>query len=49
MYLYLEPIFGFEDISNTLQSESEKFAKVNIIWRKIMNLVKADPIVTHIK
>jgi dynein heavy chain len=25
MYLYLEPIFAFEDINKTLYEESEKF------------------------
>lgn len=36
MYLYLEPIFSFEDINKTLFEESEKFQKVSMNWTMIM-------------
>jgi len=32
MYLYLEPIFSFEDISKTLVTEADKFRRVNDTW-----------------
>lgn len=47
LYLYLEPIFSFEDISKTLKSESEKFAIVDEKWKEIMKVVHEDPIVLN--
>ena len=32
MYLYLEPIFSFEDISKTLPNENLKFEEVKRNW-----------------
>lgn len=49
LYLYLEPIFSFEDIMKTLVTESEKFQKVNSSWMKIMELVEEDPKVLNIE
>lgn len=45
MYLYLEPIFSFEDINKTLYEESEKFQKVQLNWNLIMQRVQANPLV----
>ena len=49
MYLYLEPIFTFEDISKNLENESRMFASVNKDWKDIMYLLKNDPLVLNIK
>ncbi|EGR32330.1 hypothetical protein IMG5_087930 [Ichthyophthirius multifiliis] len=48
-YLYLEPIFSFEDISKTLVSESDKFKIVNKVWKSIMEQVQADPKVLNVE
>ena len=48
MYLYLEPIFSFEDITKNLGVETEKFGTVDRSWRDIMNQVKEDPLVINI-
>ncbi|KRX05785.1 P-loop containing nucleoside triphosphate hydrolase [Pseudocohnilembus persalinus] len=47
LYLYLEPIFSFEDISKTLKMEAEKFEQVDTIWKDIMEKVDEDPHVLH--
>ena len=49
MYLYLEPIFSFEDINKTLPDESEKFQKVQKSWKFIMRAVEEDPVALHLK
>lgn len=49
MFLYLEPIFSFEDISKTLKVESEKFQKVSNYWKLIMKYVEDDPLVVHLE
>ncbi len=49
MFLYLEPIFSFEDIKNNLPEESKKFELVNQTWREIMNCIKQDPLVLNVK
>jgi dynein heavy chain len=36
MFLYLEPIFSYEDISKTLFEESEKFTRVSNTWNTVM-------------
>jgi dynein heavy chain len=36
MYLYLEPIFSFEDINKNLPEEAKKFALVNKDWKDII-------------
>ncbi len=48
LYLYLEPIFSFEDISRTLVTEADNFNKVNATWHSIMDYVEEDPKVLHI-
>ena len=48
-YLYLEPIFNFDDINKTLASESEKFMKVNIIWQDLIHYIEEDTLVLHIE
>jgi len=35
-FLYLEPIFSYEDISKTLAVEAEKFREVSEVWDEIM-------------
>lgn len=37
-WLYLEPIFGSADIKHQLPLESEKFDRVDKIWREIMDI-----------
>lgn len=49
MYLYLEPIFSFEDISKTLYEESEKFKTVNSHWTTITRAVEEDPLALHLE
>lgn len=48
-YLYLEPIFGSEDISKTLVTETDKFHKVDKIWKSTMEIVQNDPKVLNIE
>lgn len=49
MYLYLEPIFSFDDINKTLYEESEKFQKVALNWNMIMQRVESDPLVKNLE
>lgn len=49
MFLYLEPIFGFEDISKTLVEESEKFRIVSSNWNAVMKAVEEDPLALHLE
>lgn len=48
-YLYLEPIFNFEDINKNLAIEAEKFGKVNIAWIETMKYLENDPLVLNIE
>ncbi len=48
MYLYLEPIFSFEDISKTLVKESDQFSRVAETWTMIMDYVSQDAKVLHL-
>lgn len=49
MYLYLEPIFSFEDISKTLYEESEKFKKVSSNWNIITKAVEIEPLALNLE
>ena len=42
-WLYLEPIFGSEDINRQLPVESKRFQTMDRIWRKIMKSAKENP------
>ena len=42
MYVYLEPIFKYEDINKSLLQESIKFQIVNKIWLQSMEHIEAD-------
>ncbi|CAD8170768.1 unnamed protein product [Paramecium pentaurelia] len=48
MYLYLEPIFSFEDIIKTLYDESEKFKKVSSNWNLITKAVEIEPLALNL-
>ena len=43
--MYLENIFGAEDIQKQLPAESQKFLIVDRSWKLIMNRTNADPLV----
>lgn len=49
MYLYLEPIFSFEDISKTLPNENSKFEEVKRNWVLMMRYVVEDPLVLSLE
>lgn len=42
-WLYLEPIFGSDDIANQLPVESKRFITMDRTWRKIMSSSKSKP------
>jgi dynein heavy chain len=42
-WLYLEPIFGSDDIVNQLPVESKRFTTMDRSWRRIMSNAKAKP------
>ncbi|KAJ3214893.1 Dynein heavy chain 1, axonemal [Dinochytrium kinnereticum] len=42
-WLYLEPIFGSDDIVNQLPIESKRFTTMDRTWRRIMSQAKAKP------
>ncbi|CAB3241783.1 unnamed protein product [Arctia plantaginis] len=42
-WMYLEPIFGSEDISRQLPSEAKKYGTMERIWRRIMSSAVACP------
>lgn len=48
-YLYLEPIFNFEDINKNLAIEAEKFGKVNMAWVETMKFVENDSLVLSLE
>jgi dynein heavy chain len=35
-WLYLEPIFGSEDIMRQMPLEAQRFQQVDTLWRKVM-------------
>jgi dynein heavy chain len=43
VWLYLEPIFGSEDIMRQMPTEGRRFAAVDGMWRKTMKAAKAAP------
>lgn len=49
MYLYLEPIFSYEDIIKTLYEESEKFKKVSSNWNIITKAVEMEPLALNLQ
>lgn len=49
MYLYLEPIFSFEDISKTLPNENLKFEEVKRNWIGVMKYIVEDPLVLSLE
>ncbi|RKO93938.1 dynein heavy chain, N-terminal region 2-domain-containing protein, partial [Blyttiomyces helicus] len=42
-WLYLEPIFGSDDIVNQLPTESKRFTTMDRTWRRIMTQAKQKP------
>ncbi|KAH6567387.1 hypothetical protein BASA60_009078 [Batrachochytrium salamandrivorans] len=43
LWLYLEPIFGSDDIATQLPVESKRFTLMDRTWRRIMSQVKQKP------
>ena len=43
VWLYLEPIFGSEDIMRQMPTEGRRFAAVDGMWRKVMKGAHASP------
>ena len=42
-WMYLEPIFGSEDIMRQLPQEGRKFASVDQLWRKVLGETAENP------
>ena len=42
-WMYLEPIFGSEDIMRQMPAEGRRFASVDAFWRRTMTEIKANP------
>lgn len=42
-WMYLEPIFGSEDIMRQLPTEAKRFAGVDSLWKKTLQDTNADP------
>ena len=47
-YMYLEPIFGSEDIMRQLPAEGKKFQEIDEMWKNIMKNVSSNPNVLHV-
>jgi len=46
-WLYLEPIFGSEDIMRQMPVEGEKFKTVDATWRQLVRMSASDPRAMH--
>lgn len=46
--MYLEPIFGSEDIMQQLPLEGKRFATVGRMWRKTTEAAKRNPLVLKV-
>lgn len=47
-WLYLEPIFGAEEIMKQIPREGKAFREMDTIWRRIMEKVKEQPIMMEV-
>ena len=47
-WMYLEPIFGSEDIMQQLPLEGKRFATVDRLWRKTTEAAKRNPLVLKV-
>ncbi len=47
-WMYLEPIFGSEDIMQQLPLEGKRFATVDRMWRKTTEAAKRNPLVLKV-
>jgi dynein heavy chain len=47
-WLYLEPIFGSEDILKQMPTEGKKFKQVDKLWREIMSSTNSNPNVVQV-
>nr|8GLV_Kg Chain Kg, DHC_N2 domain-containing protein [Chlamydomonas reinhardtii] len=45
---YLEPIFGAEEIMKQIPREGQAFRDMDAIWRRIMNTVRAQPLMMEV-
>ena len=44
VWMYLEPIFGSEDIMRQLPTEARRFNDVDKLWRSTMKATEEDPV-----
>lgn len=47
-WLYLEPIFGAEEIMKQIPKEGQAFRDMDAIWRRIMSRVHDDAVMMHV-
>ena len=48
-WMYLEPIFGSEDIMQQLPLEGKRFATVDRMWRKTTDAAKRNPLLLKVR